>query len=538
MSAARKELKKALWNYTADTLTDINTVRKFCGSVSKWMLWRESELVILIDIKERADDIDLNFKHVTQSENKGEAFKKFVKSKKKVDSRREELKKELSAVLKDTLVELENLHHFLDAVEKLVATSLHVFMEDRQVVLPLPEGVSLEDVQDVIVAARWICPLLLEFKRDEKAFFLPKLQNVEVLAYQLDRYIQTTQKICAMLKKSTLSDFTLKIPPYLSGSVDAGLSEDNTQRMLDHIDQLNKIRMNQNFRLVFLFDDEVCSVFLNEFSDRKPRLLQSLDELEEVAVQLDSMNKGAKISSVVGSSVGAVGGILSIVGLALSPVTAGVSLGLTMAGVGLGITSGVNGAVTTATEIGVNSSQQKKAGEVFQRIMEDMQSLHDYLEEAKIETSQLDVAVGVGRLFGKAGGIAKGIDSLVYAASAFKVLGQEGKAVVTASRVASDVPDIRKAAAKGPLALSNAARAGLIGLNAFFLGMDVFFICKDGISLAKGSETELSKFIRARVELWRSEINAWEKMHDSLKDGLLKSEKNKAILETPFYPEM
>ncbi|XP_041673430.1 uncharacterized protein LOC121529559 [Cheilinus undulatus] len=534
----RKELKKALWDYTADTLTDINTVRKFCGSVSKWMLGRESELVTLIDIKERADDIDLNFKHVTQSENKGEAFKKFVKSKKKVDSRREELKKELSAVLKDTLVELENLHHFLDAVEKLAATSLHVFMEDRQVVLPLPEGVSLEDVQDVIVAARRICPLLLEFKRDEEAFFLPKLQNVEVLAYQLDRYIQTTQKICAMLKKRSVSHFTLKIPPYLSGSVDAGLSEDNTQRMLDHIDQLKEIRMNQNFRLVFLFDDEVCSVFLNEFSDRKPRLLQSLEELEEVAVKLDSMNKRAKISSVAGSSVGAVGGILSIVGLALSPVTAGVSLGLTMAGVGLGITSGVNGAVTTATEIGVNSSQQKKAGEVFQRIMKDMQSLQDYLEEAKIETSHLDVAVGVGRVLCKAGAIAKGIDSLVYAASAFKVLGQEGKAVVTASRVASDVPDIGKAAAKGPLILSNATRAGLIGLNAVFLGMDVFFICKDGISLAKGSETELSKIIRARAELWRSEIDAWEKMHDSLNDGLLKSEKNKAILETPFYPEM
>ncbi|XP_041634079.1 uncharacterized protein LOC121503640 [Cheilinus undulatus] len=560
MATSRKELRKALWSYTADTLVYIDTVIRFCKRVPKWMLGMESELNMLMDIKERADNIDLNIKHVTQSENKGEAFLEYMKSKVTqvtADSRREELEKELAAVLKDTLVELEKLHRFLDAVEKLAVTSLHVFEEERQVVLHLPEGASLDHVQVVIAAAQLICPLLLEFKRDPHVFFIPKLQNVEVLAYQLDRYIQTTQRICGMLEKSTLGDFTLKMSKKSAVSLDAELSEDSIQRMLYHINQLSDIRMNQNFRLVFLFHDKTCSSFLSEFSDRKPRLLQSLEELEEVAVQLDSMNKGAKISSVVGSSVGALGGILSIVGLALIPVTAGVSLGLTMTGVGLSITSGVNGAVTTATEIGVNSTQQKKAGEVFQRIMEDVQSLQNRLEEvtaqtvAKIETNEIDVAVGVGRVLSKAGFIVRGIDSLVDAASAVKVLkseeliasagkvvAQEGKALRNVPKVAADIPDIGQAALKGPLALSKSARAGLIGLNAFFLGMDVFFICKDSISLSKGSETEVSQFIRARAKLWRSEIDAWEKMHDSLSDGLLKSEKNKAILETPFYPEM
>ncbi|GLD48927.1 uncharacterized protein AKAME5_000281300 [Lates japonicus] len=105
------------------------------------------------------------------------------------------LQKELAALLKkNTLGGLEKLDCFLDAVEKLAVTSLHVFPENQ--VLHLPEGINLEQVEVVISAARLICPLLLEFKRDAQVFFLPKLQIVKVLSYQLAKYIQTTQTIC------------------------------------------------------------------------------------------------------------------------------------------------------------------------------------------------------------------------------------------------------------------------------------------------------------------------------------------------------
>ncbi|KAI4821631.1 hypothetical protein KUCAC02_007227 [Chaenocephalus aceratus] len=114
---------------------------------------------------------------------------------------------------------------------------------------------------------------------------------------------------------------------------------------------------------------------------------------------------------------------------------------------------------------------------------------------------------------------------------------QEGKALGSVPRVASDIPDIGQAAVKGPLALSKSARAGLIRLNALCLGMDIFFICKDSISLANGSETEVSQFIRARAALWRSEVDSWQKIHDLLCEGLKISEENKAILETPIFPE-
>ncbi|XP_033999172.1 uncharacterized protein LOC117492866 isoform X2 [Trematomus bernacchii] len=485
MSAARKDLQEALCCYTADTLIDIDTVKEFCEQSSKWILKREKEVDMMIDIKTRADKIDLCIGHVTQSQTRGKAFLEYMKSKVTqgtADRRRAELEEELAALLKSTLEGLGELDCFLDAVENLAVTSLPLFMEENQV-LHLPEGISPVTVQVVIIAARKICPHLLEFKRDADAFFRPKLQNVEVLAYQLDKYIRTTENICEKLEKSSFCDFCLKMNDDTLVDLAVDLSEDDTQRMLHHINQLEELRMNQSFRMVFLFqEDEPCSDFINKFKERQPRMEQSLKDLEEHAVQLDRMNKGAKISSVAGSSVGAVGGVLSIVGLALIPVTAGVSLALTLTGVGMGITSGVNSAVTTATEIGVNHTYQKKAREVLESFMEDVQCLQDCLEE-----------------------------------------------------VASDIPDIGQAAVKGPLALSKSARAGLIGLNVLFLGMDIFFICKDSMSLAKGSETEVSQFIRARAALWRSEVDSMQTIHDLLCEGLKISEENKAILRHQFF---
>ncbi|KAF3846166.1 hypothetical protein F7725_003244 [Dissostichus mawsoni] len=475
------------------------------------------------DIKTRADNIDLSIGHVTKSQTK-QGNPGYC---------RQEASRaggELAALLKSTLEGLEELDRFLAAVENLAVTSLPLFKDENQV-LHLPEGISPVTVQVVIIAARKICPHLLKFKRNADAFFRPKLQNVEVLAYQLDKYIRTTENIF----ENSFCDFCLKMNDDTLVDLAVDLSEDDTQRMLHHINQLKELRMNQSFRVVFLFqEDKPCSDFIDEFKERQPRMEQSLKDLEEHAVQLDRMNKGAKISSVTGSSVGAVGGVLSIVGLALIPVTAGVSLALTMTGLSMGITSGVNSAVTTATEIGVNHTYQKKAREVFESFMEDVQCLQDCLEEVtKSETIHIDVVFGVGKVLAKAGVIGKGIDSFADAASALKLLKseelalsvgkvavQEGKALRNVPRVAADIPDIGRAAVKGPLALSKSARAGFIGLNALFLGMDIFFICKDSISLAKGSETEVSQFIRARAALWRSEVDSWQKIHDFLCEGI------------------
>ncbi|XP_061568644.1 uncharacterized protein LOC133422634 [Cololabis saira] len=520
MSVASKELQEALCRYTSYTLTYVHTVREFCGRFSEWMRRRETELHMMMDIKDRADKISLDLSHFTKSEEKGKAFVEYMGNKLTqftADSKSEELQKELAAVLKDVLGGLEKLNCFLDAVEKLAVTSLHVFTEND--VLNLPEEISLDHVQAVIAAARRICPLLLEFKRDASFFFLPRLQNADVMAYQLDRYVQISRNICEKMEKSCFSDFSLKTVQEVTVE---GLTERNIQQMLDHINQLDCIRMDTHL-MVFLFQEDSYHGFMKEFSERQPRMLRSLTELEGNAVQLDRMSKGAKISSVAGSSVGIIGGVLSIVGVALIPVTMGVSLALTMSSLGLGITSGVNSLVTTRTKKRVNCTQQKKAGEVLQSFMEDVTKLQDSLEEvtrqtiSKMEATEFGPSdVGKGLL--TVGSVGKKICSFTRNCSAFKAL-KSGKALLKVPR---------------SLAASKMARFGLVS-NVFFIGVDIFSICKDSISLAKGNKTKVSQFIRARAALWSSEMSSWKKIHDSLLEGLLTSGKKEAVLETLFY---
>ncbi|XP_055740801.1 uncharacterized protein LOC129825059 isoform X2 [Salvelinus fontinalis] len=563
--------REILGQYISDTLSHIHGVREFCDRHSKWALQRETELEMMRDIKERADRIDLKFDHVRNSATKAKAFGEFVWSgltQVTADSRREELQKELGAVLKDTLGGLEKLDYFLHAVECLAVTCLLVFEENR--FLCLPQGTSPASVQAVIIAARMACRLLIYFKRDAKAFFIPSLLNVEVLACQLDRYIQISQQVCKRMEKG------LQIRPqsenklgYISQmlfwkkkndipvvNLGADVSEESIQKMLDHLNQLSDIRMDQNLRLTFLFQG-AAQRFIGQFSQRRPRMEQFLTELEESAVQLDRMKLGAKISSVAGSSVGVAGGILSIVGIALSPVTGGVSLALTIAGASLGVTSGVNSITTGMTEMKVNSIHEKKASEIFQSFMEDVESLQECLEDVAsnmkpiLEQSRVDVVLGAGKVIVTAGAIGKGIDFIMDCASALsvkafanedliasagKLVFQEGKAARNLPKLAGDIPDIGQVAKGTPLALSSSARAGLITFNALFIGLDVFFICKDSVSLAKGSKSERSQLIRARSALWRTELDSWQRIHDSLCRGIWKSRKCQRILEQPFYP--
>lgn len=553
MSAKREELEEALSAYFTQTLTYIQTIKAFSREFLMWELCRQTEVDMMLDIRERVNNLDLSLSHVTRSEDSGKAFRQYMQSKVSsitADSKRAELEAELAKLLEGSLQALQSARPFLEAVEKLAATSLHVFAENR--LLRLHRDVELDHIQVMVLAAKYVCPLVLEFRTDAERFFLPRLQNLDVLAYQLDKLIQTSISICQKFENSCFSDFSLENVAVVE--LDEDLPEKEVQIMLDHINQLVKLREDPNFRLAFLFQQKTGQDFVEEFKERRPRMLTFLEELEETAVQLDRMNTGARISTVAGSSVGAVGGILSIVGLALIPFTAGVSLSLTMAGVGLGITSGVNSLVTTATEIGVNATQQKKASEVLQSFMEDVQILQDCVDEAKCQTvAQMEAGetvVGVGRMALCAGAVGKGIDSMVDLASvaklmkneeivagAGKVLLQEGKAVRNIPRVASEIPELGQAAAKSSIAISKSARAGLIGLNALFLGVDIFMICKDSISLAKDRKTETSQFIRARAALWSSVMDSWQAIYESLEEGLPTLEKKEALLETPFYPE-
>ncbi|KAM9434119.1 uncharacterized protein Hap1MRO34_002767 [Clarias gariepinus] len=523
-----EKMQKQLHRYISDTLKLIETVNEFCDGESKWIMERQTEIKKIKNIK-------------VEDENKNQTWEKNKQSYMEKDSRRQKLEKQLGEVIKNTLEGLEKLQDFLDAVEKLSVTSLFVFEDENKSFMP--EEVRSMSVCSVIFAARMVSPLLIHYiKRYEGSFFMPSIINVEPLIFHLENYIYVTQQICKKMEERSNNR---------RSSLEFNLNM--TEDLYDHVVQLNKIRMDESFRMNFLFDKKAQN-FIELFSERHSRMVQFLSDLEEVAVQLDRMKKGSNISTVAGSSVGIAGGVLSIVGLALAPVTAGVSLALTLTGVGLGVTSGVNSLVTGITEMAVNSHQGKKANNTFVNFMEDVQMILDCMEtvartEGPVVGPQVvTTAVEVVKLAARVGALGKGIDAIVDGASAVKVLGseeviakavnlglQEAQASRSIPKLAADLPDVGQVAKGTPVALSQSARAGFIGLNAFFIGLDVLFICKSGMSLAKGSKNEVAQLICSRAALWESEVEAWAKIHNHLFEGVSGFDKNWKTLKQHFH---
>ncbi|XP_033847584.1 uncharacterized protein LOC117393697 isoform X3 [Periophthalmus magnuspinnatus] len=475
MSKSRNHLKWFWRQYISATFTDIRTVTDFING--SWIKDREEESKKMRKVEK-----------ATEGGYRDEAG--------------------LKEGLEPTLKGLNEMQIFLEAVEKLAVTSAHVF--DQSLVVQLCEETDLESMKMIISVSQLICPLLITLKGDYADFFSPKLENMEVMQLRLEQYISNIKDICGIFRQGSTTALGLD-----STSVDVDLSnvfDEEIEEMLLHMKVLQEIREDKPFRMAFLFQDKY-EPFMEMFRERKERMLQFLEDLEACAVTLDDMTKGARISNVAGSSLGMVGGILSIVGLALTPVTFGVSMGLTVAGVGLGGISGVNSVVTTITEKGVNSVQKKKAEKTFEKFMEDMKSLQMCLNDVikqhfeNIQESSTAQCLNIAS----------------NCASALK----GGNVFVKGTEAGL-------AAAKGAAAIGKAARGTFFAVNALFIGVDAFLIVNNSIDLYKNTPNIVSKFIKASAALWRSEVNSMQKIYDSLEE-VEENEHKKQQLQRPFY---
>uniref|UniRef100_A0A8C6T7J4 Uncharacterized protein n=1 Tax=Neogobius melanostomus TaxID=47308 RepID=A0A8C6T7J4_9GOBI len=342
------------------------------------------------------------------------------------------------------------------------------------------------------------------------------LKTIRQFIRSSDQWIQDREAEGNELKETGDSDEKLDVSL-------TDLSEEDITNTLAMIRQLDTLRKDQNFQLVNLFDDKSQS-FRKNFSEVKPQVLKLMEELEGCAQQLDSMNLGARISGTVSNSVGIVGGILSI---------------LTV----LGVTSGLQGIVTTSTELGVNNTQTNKAEQAYKKCVQLIKELQDFLNDViqqHFKRLKQNTFWDYFEAFYSGGVFATSIAELIgiiYERLTKEVVadatydGVEG--VVTVSRVGTRAG---AAAASIQAASIEAAEIGGVVLNGVFAVIDGYFLGKDIKSLVDGTETEFSKWIRARAALWSSEIDSWQNVHDSLDKGEKVYEEYKVLLQKPFPP--
>ncbi|XP_020838131.1 apolipoprotein L6-like isoform X2 [Phascolarctos cinereus] len=82
-------------------------------------------------------------------------------------------------------------------------------------------------------------------------------------------------------------------------------------------------------------------IFLKEFPEKKMELEERIQGLHAAADQVDKIHKKCAITNVVAGSTSVLSGVMSILGLALAPVTAGGSLILSASGIGLGAVAAI-----------------------------------------------------------------------------------------------------------------------------------------------------------------------------------------------------
>ncbi|XP_056124472.1 apolipoprotein L6-like [Rhinichthys klamathensis goyatoka] len=108
----------------------------------------------------------------------------------------------------------------------------------------------------------------------------------------------------------------------------------------------------------------------SEFNRNHQTLTKQIKALNDSTDELESMHKNTMKGSLVGSSIGAAGGVTALVGLALAPFTFGGSLALTAAGAVAGVAGGVTGGASNITD----AIKQKSLRETIEKIINDFQS--------------------------------------------------------------------------------------------------------------------------------------------------------------------
>ena len=81
-----------------------------------------------------------------------------------------------------------------------------------------------------------------------------------------------------------------------------------------------------------------------------------------IADDISNFHRKAKIGNITGGTTAAVGGVAAIAGIALAPLTFGVSLIVTAVGVGVAAAGGITTATATISDNVNNRQDRKKVG--------------------------------------------------------------------------------------------------------------------------------------------------------------------------------
>ncbi|XP_074508159.1 apolipoprotein L1 isoform X1 [Sebastes fasciatus] len=232
-------------------------------------------------------------------------------------------------------------------------------------------------------------------------------------------------------------------------------------------------------------------VFNKLFSERAESLWMHVIELNSLADGLDKFSKNTKIAQITGGSTSAIGGVCTITGLALAPVTMGISLIVTAVGLGVATAGGLTSAGAGISNQVNNSMDRKKVEKIvkdYQEKMVDLDKCLKFIKQGIENLKKFDLIKMKEHAYNR--------DFPVISSRFYEDGAMAGKAILVNANEIMRVVQIANVAG------STAARAVQIAsmatgvLTGLFVGMDIYFVAKDSKELKKGAKSEFAAKIR------------------------------------------
>ncbi|XP_008841294.2 apolipoprotein L2-like isoform X1 [Nannospalax galili] len=253
-------------------------------------------------------------------------------------------------------------------------------------------------------------------------------------------------------------------------------------------------------------------MFLRDYPQVKQELTERIRKLHALADKVDKVHRDCTISKVVANTTGAVSGVLTILGFALAPVTAGGSLMLSATGMGLGAAAAVTSVSTSIVEQ-VNMSSAEAEAKCL--VPTSKNTVEGATKPVILSTSS--IASLPRNCFQNLQRIRKNIRA-IQLAKANPRLAANAKRLMTTGRIsARSTKQVQRAFGGTALAMTKGARIMGAATAGVFLLMDVVSLVKESKHLQEGAKAESAAELRRQAWDLEQKLQKLNDIYDLLK---------------------
>ncbi|KAM6216471.1 apolipoprotein L2-like [Rhynchocyon petersi] len=251
--------------------------------------------------------------------------------------------------------------------------------------------------------------------------------------------------------------------------------------------------------------------FLSDFPQKEMELKECIRKLHALADKHEKIHKDCTISKVVATSTGIVSSILTITGMALAPVTAGISLGLTATGIGLGTAATITGVSASIVDLSSSLSAKAQANKLTPT---DSDIEKEVLNAIGENTAKL--ASTTSRLIQDSKTIGKNINAIKLTQANPKLAANARRLTASGKIPIQKSRQVQKVFEGTALALPKQARIMGMATIGFSLLMDVASLVEESKHLYEGAKTASAEELRQKASIVEWNLEDLVQIHESL----------------------